>query len=155
MKRIIVSTLVIVLGISAYIYAFDSTLLDMRNRIFEESKSIKTGLSGSPDVVLLHGMWDTCLITLTQFDAYFSLLGVFNTITKENITEASVDYLIEWLTQIKNMNTLNLKSLESVPLDIQPATRGYIKKLKQYYSELNLRLEDELQKVLRLRSSLL
>lgn len=145
-KRVVVAALISVfLNLNAY--ASDSILLSLRGKLFSESQELKASLASTQDVVLVSSMWDSCIITLTQIDAYFSMLGIFNTIKKENASEAAADYLSGWLNEIKRTNDLNIKSLESVSLIADQSTKDHMEKLKSYFFELNTQIAVELKKV--------
>jgi len=119
----------------------------MRNRIFVKSQEIKALLANSKDVVLLNSMWDSCIMTITQLDAYFYMIGIFNTIKKEDLTDASVNYLINWLNEIKKTNELNIKSLNLVTKTLEPRARVHKEKLTSYFSELNKQINNELSRI--------
>jgi hypothetical protein len=154
MKKTIFIILIFIIFLSFSVYALDATLLDMRNKIFEESKVIKSLLADSKDIILMNSMWDSCVMTMTQLDAYFSMVGLFNTIKRENLSEASIDYLISWLNDIKKTNELNLKSLNSISVILESKTKVYLEKLKRHFSDLNNRIDSELGKISLLKESL-
>ena len=128
-------------------YASDPALLSLRGKLFSESQELKSALTSSQDPVLVSSMWDSCIISLTQIDAYFSMLGIFNTIKKEDSSRAAADYLSGWLNEIQRTNDLNIKSLESVSLITDQVTKDHMEKLKVYFSELNTQIGVELKKV--------
>jgi len=144
----------LILFFSFSAYAFDTALLDMRNKIFEQSKEIKSLIVNSKDVVLINNMWDSCIMTMTQIDAYFYMIGIFNTIKKEELSDASVNYLISWLNEIKKTNELNIISLNTATQINEVNTRVYVVKLKNYFGELNNKIDAELNKVNLLKRSL-
>ena len=151
-KIIIILTLIMLLASQAY--ALETTLVTMRSKIFEESKAIKSLLTKSKDIILLSTLWDSCIMTMTQLDAYFSLVGLFNTIKKENTTEAAVVYLADWLREIKKTNDLNIIGLSAIKQAIDPNTIVYMEKLKGYFGDLNKRIDAELEKIAILKKSL-
>lgn len=154
MRRIpfLVLALVVILNFSAY--CLDTNLFDIRNKIFEESKKIKLLVGTSQDLVLINSMWDSSIMCISQLDAYFSMLGVFNTIKKENLTEIAVDYLTSWLTEIKRTNELNIKSLDGVTVTMDPNTKPRMEKLKGYFKESNNQINSELNKISTIKKSL-
>ena len=154
MKKIIFLTLTFIIFLSFSVYALDTTLLDMRNKIFEESKDLKSLLESSKDVILVSSMWDSCIIAMSQSDAYFNMLGIFNTIKKEDLKEDAVNYLTSWLDGIKKVNELNIKSLDAVTLTLEPKTKTHILKLKDYFGKLNNQIDAELAKISLLKKSL-
>lgn len=147
MKKIAVAAVLISTFLNLNAYASDPGLLTLRGKLFSESQELKVALASSQDAVLVSSMWDSCIISLTQIDAYFSMLGIFNTIKKENASEAAADYLSGWLNEIKRTNDLNIKSLESVSLITDQSTKDHMEKLKVYFSELNAQIAAELKKV--------
>jgi hypothetical protein len=126
----------------------------MRNKISAESKQIKTLLLESKDMVLMNSMWDSCVITMTQLDAYFYMVGIFNTIKKEDLKGDTINYLTNWLNIIKDTNELNIKSLNTAIQILEPKTKVYKERLKSYFSELNKKIDSELVKISLLRKSL-
>ena len=154
MKKIIFIILIFIIFLSFSVYALDTTLLDMRNKIFEESKVIKSLLVDSKDIILMNSMWDSCVMTMTQLDAYFSMIGIFNTIKKEDLKEDAINYLTSWLDGIKKTNELNIKSLDAVSVTLEPKTKAHILKLKDYFGKLNNQINAELDKISLLKKSL-
>ncbi|MCM8797552.1 MAG: hypothetical protein NC923_06750 [Candidatus Omnitrophica bacterium] len=154
MKKKIFFTLFFVVFFSVNVFAFDTTLFDIRNAIFEESKAMKSLLKNSKDIILMNSMWDSCVMTMAQLDAYFTMLGIFNTIKKENLKEEAIGYLANWLEGVKRTNELNIKSLDSVTLVLEEETKKRILKLKDYFEKLNNQINAELDKLSILKKSL-
>jgi hypothetical protein len=155
MKKIIFIILTLVILSSFKAYAFDNRFLQMRNKIFEESKEIKLLLVKSKDLILLNSMWDSSIMTLTQLDAYFSMVGIFNTVKKEKVNQAAIDYLSNWLNGIKKTNELNVKGLNALTQIFEAKTKVHVEKLKGYYGELNNQINTELEKISYLKKSLI
>jgi hypothetical protein len=99
-------------------------------------------------------MWDSSIMCVSQTDAYFSMIGIFNTIKKESLTEVAVDYLTSWLTEIKRTNELNIKSLDGVTVTMDANTKPRIEKLKGYFKEMNGQINSELSKISSIKQSL-
>ena len=154
MKKVIFVALILVVLSSFSAYALGTALLDIRNKIFSESKEMRPLLGTSKDGVLISTMWDSCLIAITQLDAYFFMLGIFNTIDENNLTVEVADYLINWLGEIKRANDLNIKSLKSVSSTIDPATEVRIKKLTGYFYQVNFYVDADLKRISTLKESL-
>jgi len=154
MKKIIFIILTFIILSNFSVYALDTTLLDMRNKIFAESKDLKLLLANSKDVVLVNSMWDSCIMLVSQLDAYFSMLGIFNTIKKEDLKQDTIDYLTGWLDGIKKTNELNIKSLDAVSATMEPKTKTHILKLKDYFGKLNNQINIELDKISLFKKSL-
>lgn len=153
----IISIFMLLMSFSVYalgVHAADNSFLDIRNKFFEESKEIKALLPSSKDALLLSSMWDTCLLTMSELDAYFHMLGIFNTIKEKDLSEDAVNYLAKWLTEIKRNNELNIGILNSGSYSFEPGTRVHIEGLKSYLDELNKRIDTELDKISILNKSI-
>jgi hypothetical protein len=122
--------------------------------MFEESRALKELMPKSTDALMVLSLFDTCLIATTQLDAYFSMIGLFETVKKEDLTPAGIDFILGWLTQIKNTNELNLKSLDSIQPPLEEGTKSHIAKLKAYFVESNLRVTAEAGKLGTIKKSL-
>jgi len=146
MKKIVVGVLICFILFVPCAYAADNPLVGMRNKIFEEAKQIKSSLVQTQDIVLVNSMWDSCIMTVSQLDAYFSLVGIFNTIKKDNITESAINYLVDWLKQIKMTAELNIKSLNAITNPLEAKTKAQMDTLKRNFSDLNSRIDTELGK---------
>jgi hypothetical protein len=153
MKKIILLILILILAGNLAAYALETTLLDLRNEIFKNAQEIKTSFDISKDPILINSMWDSCVMSVSQLDAYFSMLGIFNTIKKENFNDAQFTYLINWLSQIKKTNELNIKSLDSVTATSEPKSKIFILKLKDSFNKLNDSIAKETRGVLQLQVS--
>ena len=135
-------------------YAFETSLLDMRNKIFEESKKIKLLLTTTQNPLLVTSMWDSCIVATAQLDAYFHMLGIFNTIKKEETSAYAVDFLSSWLNIIKDTNALNIKSLDAISKNVEEAVKGRTIELIGYFSDTNYRIGKELDKIFLLKKSI-
>lgn len=132
-------------------FALEAALFDVRNNIFKEAQTIKPLMATSKDMILLSSMWDSCIMTITQLDAYFSLVGIFNEISEKNVTEKIVQYLVDWLVTVKATNELNIKGLEAITQTIEPKTKVHVEILKAHFTSLNKRLDSEMEKVAALK----
>jgi hypothetical protein len=132
---------------NATAYALDTAMLDLRNRIFKQSNEIKNILMKSGNSLLLNSMFDTCLIAVTQIDAYFSMLAIFESIDSKNLTQGTTNYLINWLEGMRNTNTLNVKNLDAIGPTKDPTTDALTVRLKSYFNEMNRRIDVELGKM--------
>jgi hypothetical protein len=150
MKKIIF-TLLLFLFLNSSAWAIDFKIFNMRNRIFEECKEIKTLLPESKDAVVLTSMFDACLISMSQLDAYFNMLGIFESVEKQAVSNLTVDFITGWLDEIKRTNGLNLKSMAGIPQPLEPKTREHIERLKFYFKELNKIADEELRKLALIR----
>lgn len=151
MKKTIVLMLAAVFMFLASGYALETGLMDIRGKLFTESQEIKALLPDTKDVILVNSMWDSCVLTISQLDAYFSQLGIFNTIKQEDITATAIDFLERWLQGIKNTNNLNIKSLQSMPQDIQARSKLHLERLVGYFTDLNAQIDVELEKLATLK----
>lgn len=147
MRKIIFIGLALTFFLGLNVYGLNNSFLDIHNKIFEESQEIKLLLPNSKDIVLLSSMWDTCLLTISQLDAYFHMLGIFNTINEKNLNQEAVAELTQWLSEIKRGSELNLKILNESARPTEASTKNHIEKIKSHFSELNKRIDAELGKV--------
>ena len=155
MKRAVVFTLLLLfLCFTSKAYALDFKVFEMRNKIFEESKELRTLLPNSRDAILTSSMFDSCIIIMSQLDAYFSMLGIFDSISKEDLNDKPLDLLENWIKEIKNTSETNINSLNNVSETLDAKTKIHLDKLKGYFSELSKRLDPELSKVSVIRKSL-
>ncbi len=150
-KRRILALLAVLLFLSIPAHAMESSLIDMRNKIFAESNTLKPLLKNSADVLLVSSMWDSCLMATMQLDAYFSMIGIFNSIQKDNLTGEVFTYIIDWLGMMKESNRLNVKALNSVTETSEPKVKLSVEKLKKYFTELNSRIDAGTAKLLALK----
>jgi hypothetical protein len=153
MKRRIFIALALVFLLCFNAYAQTQVFVNMRNELFQESKKIKSLLTSSKDVFLLSSMWDACVMAMTQIDAYFSMLGIFNTIKEKDLSDVPIDYLSGWLSSIKQSNELNIKSLNSSE-PIEENTKVYMEKLKSSFTKMNAALDNEISRLSLLKKSL-
>jgi len=154
MKKIISFLFLLFILFNFKAYAIDFQVFDMRNKLFEESKEIKALLTRSKDAVFLTAMFDTCIIATSQLDAYFSMLGIFGSIKKRDLSEVPIDFITNWLNEIKNTNEMNIRILSSVTQQIDQITRVHIKKLETLFNELTGRINAELDKLSLIKQSL-
>lgn len=146
---------VLVLALSAQsLYAFDTTLRDIRTEVYTESNEIKALMRKTRDPVLVSSIYDSCLITITQLDAYFHMLNIFNTIERKNLKQEALDSLMTWLVTTKNMNDLNIMSLGDTTQAFDRDTKTHMKKLKKIYSRLNEKIDAERKKIDSIKRSL-
>ena len=86
MKRKIYILLVLLVLVAQNAYALDTKLYNVRQKLFDQSQEIKKLVNrdnAGQYLVLVSSMWDTCFVAITQLDAYFYLLGLFNSIKKD------------------------------------------------------------------------
>ncbi|MDP2831069.1 MAG: hypothetical protein Q8O02_02315 [Candidatus Omnitrophota bacterium] len=147
MKKIIFLALSLVLVWSFSVRALETTLVDARGEILKNAQEMKKYSSTSRDPVLLNSMWDSSVMAISQLDAYFSMLGIFNTIKKENLGDTQFSYLVKWLQQLKDTTELNIKSLEAIKSTTDARSKVFALKLKGIFSNLKARIAQELQTV--------
>jgi len=150
MKKLVAVTVAVLVFLSAASagYALDTTLLTTRNKIFDESKLLRAQLATSQDVMLLSSLFDSCLLTTSQLDAYFTMLGIFNSIRREDISPVPLDHLTRWLVEIKTTNNLTIKNLESsLGATIEPANQTTLEKFRDYFVKLNNQIDVDLAKI--------
>ncbi|MFA4991256.1 MAG: hypothetical protein WC569_01565 [Candidatus Omnitrophota bacterium] len=153
MKKIIHVMLAVFIFLNAYAYAMDNDLLDLRNKIFDESKELKSLIANSKNMLLLNNMWDSCVVAITQLDAYFFMMGVFDSVSRDNWNEEGVNYLELWLNKIKNTNEVNIKSLGNLPAGLEPQTQVRAERLKGYFSDLNDAIDESLDTISKLKKT--
>ncbi len=154
MKKLISGILALIIFLCVNAYTLDTGLLDIRNRIFDESKMIKPMIAASTDSVLLSSMWDSCLISIAHIDAYFFMLGIFNAVKDEDLSEETVDYLITWLKRLKKTNNINIKGLDNIAEITDDRIKIHIRILKNYFDKLDNLLDTEINKVNTIKKSL-
>jgi hypothetical protein len=154
MKKIISITLTLLLLLNLNAYALDSLLVNLRDRILEESRQIRDLLKDSKDVIILNAMWNSCNVTITQLAAYFFMIGIFNTIEQEDLTEETIVYLEKWLSEIEKVNTVNIKNLKSFSRQVDSRGRIHVEKLKMLYNDLNTTINSELKKISLIKDAL-
>lgn len=154
MKKTMVMILALVAGLSFNVHAQATGLMEIRNKVLTESQEIKALLPETKDVILVSSMLDSCILTVSQLDAYFSQLGIFNTIKKENVTPDAIGFLEQWLNNIKSTNDLNIKFLNAITQNIQAKTKLHLERLTGYFPDLNAQIEQELAQLAALKTTL-
>jgi hypothetical protein len=157
MKRKIFITLIFLVLFTQSAHCLDTRLYGIRQKLFTQAEDIKKLVNrdnAGRYLVLVSSMWDTCFVAITQLDAYFYILGLFNTIRKEHITHPAVGFLSRWLKQIKETSELNIKGLDGIKVPIEPMIRINMVKLKRYFRELNNLINKELADIAKLKKSL-
>ncbi|MDD5466055.1 MAG: hypothetical protein PHP73_06950 [Candidatus Omnitrophica bacterium] len=152
MKKKISILLILLIFFSVSGYASQDRLPEMRNKISSESKEIKASFLKSRDIVLMSSMWDSCVMTMTQLDAYFYMVGIFDSVKSPD--EDTVNYLINWLKIIKSTSELNIRGLDSATQILEPKTKIYKERLEADFSELNKSIDSELSRVSMLKEAL-
>jgi hypothetical protein len=153
MKKIAYFTLALFIFLNANAYSLDSKLLDIRNDIFDESTELKPLISTSKNIVLVNSLWDSCIVAVMQLDAYFFMIGIFDSVSKDKWNEESVNYLELWLTKIKTTSELNIKAIDSFPPKLEQATQVHAEKLKNYFIDLNKAVDESLATMAKLKKA--
>lgn len=154
MKKVVILVLCMVFSFSVSLGAFDTRLLDVRNKLFDESKRLQLLVQKSKNPLLVSGVWDSCVVTTTQLDAYFHMLGIFNTITAEETSHSAIDFLTSWLATVRKINSANIKNVDTILSLAEEDARVHLKIVRDYYSELDSLLGAELDKVSTIKKSL-
>ena len=154
MKKEIITLVALAVFMSSGVFAIENSFLDMRSELFAESKKIKELLGKSKDSVVISSMWDTCLITISQIDAYFNMLGLFNSVPEKYLSQESADYLIKWMTEIRKTNELNIKMLGQTSSIVESATQSRMRVLKDFFLRLNARIDSEVANVNTIKMSM-
>ncbi len=151
---LIIFVLIAGLGLNAHAQATAAGLMEVRDKVLKESQEIKALFSDTKDVILVSSMVDSCILTTSQLDAYFSQLGIFNTIKKNDVSPDAINFLEQWLNNIKSTNDLNIKSLSAVTQNIQAKTKLHLERLTGYFTDLNAQIEQELAQLAALKKAL-
>lgn len=154
MKKIIFVLLASVLFSNTHAYAVETSLQDARNKIIGESETIKQSLADSKDPVLMNTMWDSCIMSVSQIDAYSHMLAIYNAITTEKAQRDALVYLMSWLSVTKNSINLNIKSLSNLTIPVEPKTKLHIEKLNELFVNLNHVIDTELNRIAALKKTL-
>ena len=150
MKKIIfgILALAMVVFLNFEACALDSaSFFRMRTQLYNESQDLKALIANSPDAAVINGIWGTCLITISQLDAYVCMIGVFNSVKGKDSEAEAVNYLSTWLSGMKSTSDLNIKAITDIPFKVQPKTKVYLEKLKGYLVELNKMVDMEIGNV--------
>ena len=153
-KRILIVICLLALTLVKPAAAIESKMFNLRGALFDQSKVIQKAIPTSKDIFILNTLFNTCILTISQVDAYFSMMDIFNSVRKDDLTASNVQTLTRWLSELKYANDMNLKSLGSFSVPVDPATTEYIGKLKSIYTELNKMVDAELNKVSILKKSI-
>ena len=132
---------------AGFAYGEDNAVLAAREKFLAESTAVKGIMQASKDAVLVNSMYDACVLTVTQLDAYFYMAGVYKSIPEGAPTVAAIDYLTQWLASIKKANTVSIASLDAITYDVSPETAAHIKTLKGLYADLNAKIDGEIDKL--------
>ncbi|MFH1753590.1 MAG: hypothetical protein ABH875_05350 [Candidatus Omnitrophota bacterium] len=154
MKRICLTVLLVSIFLIQPVFALETTLRDIRSEIYAESVEVKALMGDTRDPILISSIYDSCLITITQLDAYFHMLTIFNTIERKAMKDEAVDGLASWLGAVKEMNDLNIKSLSNTSQALSDKTNAYMEKLTKFYGKLNDKIDAELKKIDTIKKSL-
>lgn len=154
MKKIVFLVLALVLTWSFCAQALETTLIDSRSEILKNSQEMKKYFSSSRDPILLTSMWDSAIMAVSQLDAYFSMLGIFNTIKNEDLQEPAFTYLVKWLGELAGTTELNIKSLEAINTTTDARSKVFVSKLKKTYNDLKILITKEMQTVAQLQEAL-
>ncbi len=153
MKKIIVIVLGLFFTWSVPAQALESKLIDARTQIMQNSQEIKKYFATTRDPVLINSMWDSSVMTVSQLDAYFSMLGIFNTIKNENLSPEAFDYLINWLNRISESADLNAKSLGQIKSTADARSKAMSLKLKTILDNLKTEVAKEQKTVGQLQAA--
>ncbi len=153
MKKVFLAAVILIV-LSFNAYAVDSPLRDIRNKIFMECRDIKPLMMDSSDIIVVNSMWSSGVLTVSQVDAYFYMIGILETTHDKSLTEAPLVYLTKWLKEIRNTNDLNLKSLNGITYEVAPKTKIHLEKFKGYFNELNDVVDRESMRIAMLKKSL-
>ena len=134
MKKIVFILAALLLTMTTCAHAADFRIFELRNKIFEESKQIKALMPTSKESFILLVLFDSCVLTASQIDAYFSMMRIVNTIRSENLSKEAIDSLIAWLEEMKKGNEINFRMLDDASIAAKADTKAHIAKLREYYA---------------------
>jgi hypothetical protein len=153
MKRVI---LCFMIAVSCVVnaYALDFKIVNMRGQIFDQSAQIKEMVTPKTrDGVLLTVMFDSCMLAVTQLDAYLSMLGIFETLSGPKGGEDAIKFIIAWLNSIKDSNNLSIQNMDSL-MKSEAKTKEQVKKLRAMFVSFNGIVDEELRKLNALKISI-
>lgn len=155
MKKLVlvVALVALISGFTAYAEE-GPTLFELRNDIFSKSKEMRPLLAGAKeDMIFMNSMWDASIATMQQLDAYFNMLGIFETIKKEDVTKKAIAYLSDWLNTINTNNRMNVQNLNAISQKaFDPATKARAINMIAYYNRLNARIGKEVTGLMAMKS---
>jgi hypothetical protein len=154
MKKAIIALVALAVFMSGGAFALQNSFMDMRGELFEESKKIKELLGKSKDTIALSSMWDTCLITISQIDAYFNMLALFNSVPEKYLTQESAGCLTKWMEEIRKTNDMNIKLLAETSSIVDEATKSRMQIMKDYFMRLNARIVSEIDNINAIKATL-
>lgn len=139
---------------SVHAYAVDINLMNIRRKIFNEAEEIKALLSPkSKDTILITSAWNSCLMTAVQLDGYFNMVGIFNTVKQKDWTREALDYLLNWLDQLKKINELNIKNIDASPPKAEAGVKNRLSKIRENFIELGEELDREISSLKKVRQT--
>jgi len=118
-----------------------------RSWFLEETQNLKKIMPRSRDAILINDLWYSCLMTITQIDAYYMMMAIYDTIPKDKVTEDAAGFIISWLTSIRNINDLNIKTLNAMDDPVDLKTTKHVDQMKVGYEKLNGLIEVEIDKL--------
>ncbi len=146
-RRIALLVCLVVFTITTSAYALETKLLDMRTKFLVLSKSVRAVLLNTKDVIWVNNMWDSCVLTLTQLDAYFSMVGIVNASKTNEMSDQAIKYLSDWLKEIKQTSELNITGLANTGSIIDSVTKSHMEKLKDSYAALSKAVDGEISRL--------
>ena len=146
MRKLLSVALVAILFFASNVRAEPTKLFELNKKMYQEYQALQEFLPKTKDVALGYTMWDSSIITIIQLNAYFSMVGIIDSIGRGVIKEKSVEYLVIWLNDIKRKNEINLRSIAMVK-PTEEETSAHAKKLGGYFMELNVQVDNELKRL--------
>jgi len=154
MKKSILLILVLVLTWCTAAWALETNLISVRNDILKNAQEMKGYFTTSRDPLLLNSIWDSSVMAVSQLDAYFSMLGIVNTIKNEELTADGVKYLLNWLKQIQETTDMNIRGLEAIKTTTDARSKVFVLKLKDIFNGLKNKLDVEYVNMTKLQATL-
>ena len=154
MKKIMFIVLALTMLFTCSAHASESVLIDMRDQILVEAGQLSAMMADSKAVVAVNSMWNGCVVTVTQLNGYFIMLGIFGSIKEDALSEDPIKYMNRWLEEIRKTNEGNVQSLSNLSIKVDSKTLVHVEKLKAYYGNLNTVIDAELKRVSLISESL-
>ena len=152
MKRILCLMMIFMATIGSVAQGADlKELLVLRANLQEESKTLKSILADTKDILYINTLWDSCAMSTMQIDAYFVMIGIYEAAPVKYRRQEGADYMMKWLTAVKNTHELNVKTLAGMTGLNDPRSNDHILKLKTMYESLLLIIDGETDKLMVLK----
>ena len=93
MKKKLLLTVMLLVFCTVTTYATDFRIFEVRNKLFQESKDMKELLPITKDQFAVLMLFNTATTVVSQIDAYFAMMGIFNAVRRQDLDKETVGYL--------------------------------------------------------------